>query len=93
MRIDDKQWWDSLKQVRLLDGTGYLTEQAKELMRYFEVTNLDDLLRIIEGTGRGYWYRSDLNRPDVNVSGHMAETLWGKTFRSSQGGRGSDYEK
>ena len=77
MRIDDKLWWDAIRTTQLLDGTGLLTDEAKDLMKRFEVTNLDDLLNIIEGSGRGYWYRSDVNRSDVNTTGH---TVFAETY-------------
>ena len=72
--MDYKLWWETNRDKKLLDGTGCLTEFAKETMREFELNNLDELLQMIEGKGLGYWYKSDLSRPDVNSSGHLADT-------------------
>ena len=86
------QFAEEVQSKPFLDASGYLTDFAKDIMKnVYKVNTLDDLLTAIEGSGKGYWYKSDLGRPDVNIRGHNAETLWGNTFRYNQGGQGSDY--
>ncbi len=73
MRLDDKKWTDIYQGVNLLDGVGNLTNEAYELMDYYGVNDLDELLYAIEGQGHGWWYRDDTMRPDVNITGHQAD--------------------
>ena len=68
MRIDHRPWRDGHKE-KFLTNEGYLTDYAKTLMTELGVFTLEDLLNKLELSGKGYRYETDLDRPDVTVSG------------------------
>ena len=78
--MDYKKWTDVYIPEKFLDADGYITESAHQLMEEFEVYTLEDLLKVVEGKGKGWWYKSDVSRPDVNVSGH---TVFSEKFGSN----------
>ena len=69
--MDYKKWTDVYIPEKFLDADGYLTESAHQLMEEFEVYTLEDLLKVVEGKGKGWWYKSDVSRSDVNSGGHQ----------------------
>ena len=73
MRLDHKKWTDIYDNINLTYGPGYLTNEAKELMKEMECYTLEQLLDKIEKIKQGYWYDDDTRRPDVNISGHQAD--------------------
>lgn len=72
--MEGKKWKDVIP-FNFVDGTGFLTDEAKDFMRKNGLRTLDEALNFIEINGFGYFYSNDLDRPDVHYSGHIAHAV------------------
>ena len=72
--MNGKKWKDVVP-FNFTDGSGYLTDEAKDFMRKNGLRTLDEALNYVELKGFGYWYSNDLARPDVKYSGHIAHAV------------------